>query len=663
MKKFILSVLLSIVCCHATAQDGQLWETYYEQLSDIDGIESGTWETMYDVLSELSEHPIDLNSATREDLEQLPFLTSGQIEELREYLDRYGPMRSLGELAMIESLDFTRRKLLSCFVTIGVEQPKRFPAFGHIMKYGRSEWLLTGKVPFYERKGDSDGYLGYPYKHWWRYNFRYGQYVKAGLVGSQDAGEPWFAGRNKWGYDYYSFYLQLKKMGRLKALVAGRYRLKFGLGVSMNGDFGFGKTTTLSSPGSNANSIRAHSSRSEGNYLQGVAATVNAARGLDVTGFVSYRKIDGTLNADSTSIATVVTSGYHRTKHEMARKHNTAEMVAGGHVQYFKNGFHVGMTAFSTALDRALQPQTKQLYRRYHASGKSFWNGSLDYGYVSRKLTVQGETATGNCKALATVNSISYEVASTLSLVAVQRFYSYRYYSLFSQSFSEGTQEQNESGIYLGANWQLSRTWGVMAYVDYAYFPWPKYQVSQAAHAWDYLLSGTYEKGKWNLQGRYRLRLRQKDNADKSALANEYTHRGRLSATFDDGRRLFKTQADVAYHHMTTNSFGYMISEILGYRKGHLQAFANIGYFHTDNYHSRIYAYERSMLHTFSFPVFSGEGIRYALNVRWDVSNYLMLMAKLGTINYFDRDRIGSSYQQIDQSSQTDLEIQLRWRF
>ena len=29
----------------------------------------------------------------------------------------------------------------------------------------------------------------------------------------------------------------------------------------------------------------------------------------------------------------------------------------------------------------------------------------------------------------------------------------------------------------------------------------------------------------------------------------------------------------------------------------------------------------------------------------------------------FDRDKIGSSYQQINQSSQTDLEMQLRWRF
>ena len=88
-----------------------------------------------------------------------------------------------------------------------------------------------------------------------------------------------------------------------------------------------------------------------------------------------------------------------------------------------------------------------------------------------------------------------------------------------------------------------------------------------------------------------------------------------------------------------------------------------MGYFHTDDYNSRVYTYERGVLYTFSFPMFAGEGIHYAFNVRWDASGSLMLMAKLATTNYFDRSRIGSSYQQINQSSRTDLEMQVRWKF
>lgn len=657
-------MFLLLVSGFTLAQDKLSWETYYERLTDVDGIESGSWEAAYEVLSELAEHPFDLNEAKREDLEQLPFLTPQQVEELVEYLDRYAPIRSWGELAMIETLDATRRKLLSFFVTLGTEQQDAFPSAADIMKHGRHELLFTGKVPFYKRQGDEKGYLGYPYKHWWRYNFKYGQYVNAGLVGSQDAGEPWFAGRNKWGYDYYSYYLQLRNWGRLKSMVIGRYRLKFGLGVGMNRDFGFGKLATLSALGGNTNTIRSQSSRSEANYMQGIAATVSVARGLDLTGFASYRKIDGTLRDDGgTAIATIVKTGYHRTEREMARKHNAAELVAGGHAQYFKNGFHVGMTAFHTSLDRPLHPKTEQLYRQHDVSGKLFWNASVDYGYVSRKLSIQGETATGDCRALATVHYLSYQCTSTWSVMAVQRFYSYKYHSLFSQSFSEGGKAQNESSVYLGANWHASRHLSLMAYVDYAYFPWARYRVCKTSSAWDCLLTGNYQRRKWQLEGRYRLRLREKDNAEKSALLPERIHQGRLSVAFDDGRWLFKTQCHLSHHDLSAKSFGYMIAETMGCRRRRLRAFANIGYFNTHDFNSRIYSYERGLLYTFAFPVFSGEGLRYAINVRWDADSKLMLMAKLGATHYFDRDKTGSSYQQVNQSSQTDLEMQLRWRF
>lgn len=84
----------------------------------------------------------------------------------------------------------------------------------------------------------------------------------------------------------------------------------------------------------------------------------------------------------------------------MGHKHNTSQWMAGGHVQYFTNGFHVGLTGLSSGLDRELCPNTNQLYRKYYPSGKQFWNLSADYGYISRRLSIQGETATSDSKAL-----------------------------------------------------------------------------------------------------------------------------------------------------------------------------------------------------------------------------------------------------------------------
>ena len=137
--------------------------------------------------------------------------------------------------------------------------------------------------------------------------------MRFGLIVSQDAGEPFFAGKNNLGYDFYSFYFVIKKLGNIKTLALGRYRLRFGMGLVINNNFGFGKLSTLTTLGRGGSNIRAHSSRSDGNYLQGAAATVNVTKGLDVSGFVSYRKFDATLNDDDNTIATIITSGYHRT--------------------------------------------------------------------------------------------------------------------------------------------------------------------------------------------------------------------------------------------------------------------------------------------------------------------------------------------------------------
>lgn len=88
-----------------------------------------------------------------------------------------------------------------------------------------------------------------------------------------------------------------------------------------------------------------------------------------------------------------------------------------------------------------------------------------------------------------------------------------------------------------------------------------------------------------------------------------------------------------------------------------------MGYFNTDSYDSRIYAFERGLLYSFSFPMFYGEGLRYGLRLRADLSRRVMAMARCTVTNYFDRSAIGSGLQRIARSSQADMELQLRLKF
>ena len=637
------------------AQSGHEWERYLNEVMTAEDVGSAAWEETYDLLCELRQHPMDINQATREQLEQLPFLSAQQVEEIVEYLYRYGPMKSLAELRMVRSLDDSRRRLLTYFIYVGESEDTKQRA--RVL----NELMVTGRVPFYERRGDTAAYYGYPYRHWVRYQLTYGDRLKAGIVGSQDAGEPFFAGKNQSGYDYYSVFLQLNQWRRLETLVLGNYRVSMGMGLILNNSFGLGKVAMLQNMGRPTSTLRAHSSRSSDGYLQGAAATVTIARGLTATGFISYRAMDATLNQDG-SAATIVTSGYHRTATELEKKNNLKNTTFGGNVRYQANGYHAGVNVVGTHLNRELKPNISALYRQYYAQGYDFLNVSADYGYVHHRFSINGETALNRDGALATINSVSLQLGGEWSLMALYRSYSYRYTSLYANSFSDGGSVQNENGIYLGATWQPSPSWKLMAYTDYAYFPWAKYQISQASHSWDQLLQVTYSKKHWTLGGRYRLRIRQRDDDDKAALVTRTEHRGRISAEYSQGWSS-RTQVDFGFISFNGNERGLMVSETLGLTHRWLRLNGGVGWFHTDSYDSRVYLYELGPLYTYSVTQFYGEGIRYWLMARANIGKRVMLTAKIGVTDYFDRSTIGSSYQQINASSQTDLDLQLRWKF
>ena len=651
---FVLCLLVAPV----GAQES--WETYLNEVMTQEEVE--TSEPVYDLLCDLAQHPLDINTLEREALEQLPFLSAQQIEEIMEYRDRYGPLKSLSELQMIRSLDYARRRLFTYFIYIGEAPEKGFPKMADIARYGRHELMATARVPFYRRKGDDGTYLGDPYRHWLRYQFTYHDAVKAGIVGAKDAGEPFFARRNRWGYDHYALYLQLRGLGRLETLCLGHYRVSMGMGLVMNSDFNLGKVAMLQNLGRASTGIRAHSSRSD-NFLQGAAATLNLGKGLRLTAFGSYREVDATLNKDGT-VATILNTGYHRTAAEMDKKRNLGMLKAGGSLSYQHQGLHVGLNMAYSRLNRELKPNTTTLYRRNYPQGWDFLNTSLDYRYASHRLSLSGETAIDKAGHLATINTASIRLSDALSMMALQRFYAYSYASIDAQSFSEGGRVQNESGCYIGLTWRPSPNLRIETYTDFAYFAWARYQVSQSSHSWDHLLQAIWQQRRWTLDARYRLRRKQKDSEDKKTLDDLLEHRMRLGAEYADGSGFgMRTQVDGGYCAYGTKDWGMMVSERLSYERRWLRLNGGVGYFHTSSYDSRVYLYEQGPLYTYGMTQFYGEGIRYWLMARTAIGQWLTLTAKIGVTDYFDRSLIGSSYQQIDGSSQTDLDLQVRWKF
>lgn len=663
-----LLLLMSRPYALSADDDAENWEKWYEAIADQEEADPETLDDVYELLNGMASNPININDTKREELEVFPFLSSQQVMDIMDYLDRYGPMKSKNELSAIESLDFYRRRLLACFIVVGEKKEDKSFNLKNVLRYGKSEFMAYSSIPTYKRKGDVNGYLGYQYKHWLRYGFTYRDKLKFGIVASQDAGEPFFANKNGMGYDYYSPYLVVGDVGPFSKIALGRYKVSVGMGLVVNMGFGLGKMSMLQSFGGKTNNtVCAHSSRSEASYLQGAAATLRLNKSLHLTGFVSCRKVDATLNDDG-SVSTLIYSGYHRSEGEMEKKNNTTMSDFGVSMAFDKNDFHLGATALSTHIDRKLSPNTSALYRRFYPQGHDFFTSSIDYSFRRYPFFASGETALDGRGHLATINTLTFCCSPQVSLILLHRFFSLKYNAIHAYAFSEGGRVQNESGLYAGLEWKPRYGSLVSVYLDYAYFPWARYLVSQSSRSFDGFVSSMLKFGSLTLLARYRVHRRQRDTYETvltkiKPLVWKTEQRARLGLAWDNGFVRTSTQIDASMSECETVSRGIMFSESLGVTFGKLTVNGSFKYYITDDYDSRVYSYESGPLYSFSMPSFYGRGIRYSLYIRWKPVDALTLYAKVGVTDYFDRDVIGSGLQQIDASSACNLELQLRWCF
>ncbi|MDD7074488.1 MAG: helix-hairpin-helix domain-containing protein [Prevotella sp.] len=662
---FILVILLSLAL-NVNAETE--WEKWLDGIMLDGDYSEDTHEELYENLLELQRNGINVNSATREELLALPFLSEQQVMDILEYIHFHGALKSINELMSIESIDYSTRQLLLEFLYAGDKPEKGFPSLKNIMAMGKNELSLYTKIPTYERVGDASNgdYIGYPYKFWARYSFSYAKNVRIGIVASQDAGEPFFSQSNKYGFDQYSGFIQLNGLGSVESLIVGRYSVSAGMGLVMNNSFSLGKTAMLQDFGRQRNALSPHTSASENGYMQGAAATIRLSDAIRITPFFSYRKTDATLNIDG-SISSLIYTGYHRTISELNKKNNTSLTAGGMNARWNHKDFSLGATAVFTHINRPLSPNKSATYKKIYPEGSNFFNASLNYSWLHYPFSVNGETAINANGAIATLNTLGWHLSQYVEVMGIYRFYSFNYYSLYANAFSEGGKTQNESGLYLGMRWQPKYGIDIQAYTDLAYFAWPRYGVSQSSYASDNVVSASYKTGNWLLSGKYRLHFKQKDSKSASGISWQTEHRMRIGAEWKDNGWTSRSQLDFTSVSSTSESSslsqGFMITENIGYDIGKWQIFVGGKYFNTDGYDSRLYSYERALPHTFSFPAYYGHGIRYSFTAVWAPSPTLQFSAKAGITDYFDRSTISSGQQQVNASSACDIEVGMRWRW
>lgn len=681
--KVMLIICVTILFSVNNLNAQEVWEELAEQLVDEDENNSFQWENNFEELSELKENPININTATKKQLERFPFLSDQLVENILYYLYKYGPMLTPNELWMIEDIDRqTIRHLLPfiCFKTPEKEEYK--PTLKRILKYSKQELSTRVDIPLYTKDGykmhsaealkknPNKQYLGYGYYHNLRYSFRYRNQIYAGVTAEKDAGEPFFAGQNKKGYDFYSLYLLIRNIGKINALAIGNYRASYGYGLVINTDFGMGKTATLSTLGNKNRGIRKHSSTDEYNYFRGVAGSYRLAERWTLDGFYSYRRMDGIV--DNRFIRSLKKDGYHRLFREFEKKNTLSNQLIGSNLNYNGKYCELGLTAVYNVFNKPLNPE-KKYYNLYYPRGKDFYNVGMDYKFFWKRFSLLGETAIDKCGALATMNMLRYSPKGGTQLIVMNRYYDAKYQAIYARSVGEGSTVQNESGFYIGLETNVLKYIRLTCYGDIFYFPWKKYRVSEAeTKGFDGLVqlsySPTYEL---EMFIRYRYKNKKKDftGEDKTKHTLPYIQqkcRYQLNYTLKD-KLLLKTIVDYAHINFQGQpaSTGFLISQSATYKFNSLpfQLDVSGAWFDTDDYNARLTIYEKNVLYAFSMPSFYYKGMRLAINARYELNKHIIIQAKYGTTHYLNREKISSALEEIDGSTKSDLYLQLRLKF
>ena len=575
-------------------------------------------------------------------------------------------MQTIYELQLVDEMDRRTIELLLPYVCVEPnEETEHFPALKQLLKYGKNEVLTRMDIPFYQRKGYETAYLGPSIYHHLRYQYSYGDYLQAGILGEKDAGEPFFALHNKQGYDHYSYYVVLGRLGRLKTLALGNYRLSFGQGLVLNSSFKLGKTFSLTGAYYRPNGIKKHSSADEYHYFKGIAATVNLLPSLDFSAFYSHRTLDGTLSDGK--LTSISETGLHRTQKEADKRGNTTLEMIGGNLTYERNAWKVGLTGIYYQMDRNLEPPSAK-YAKYQLQGNHFYNASIDYRLRHRKFEWIGEGALGK-QGFATLNRWVYNLHPSTNFMLLHRYYSHDYWSMFGNTFGEGSTPQNENGWYLVAEMAPIAHWRFFGGLDLYAHPWWKYRISKPSKGLDALFQATYQPRE-NLSFTFNYRYKRKERDVTGSAGNQtlptYQHRARLRMDYEKSHWQVRSTFDFNQFQQLYDrpSRGFAFTQMLHYQGSKWVQFTLQGsYFHTDDYDSRIYAYERGLLNTFYSPSFYGEGFRFTAHLRLDVTDRLMLLAKWGDTHYLDRNEIGSGNDLIRSNHKTDLQLQLRLKF
>ena len=635
-------------------------------------------QALYDTYEALLAFPLNLNAATEADLQQLQILNDFQIQSLLEYRKEYGALYTVHELPLIHGFNEEIAGQLYPFITVTPVSGEWRHSFADRFTYGRHRLILRTGRTLEEQKGyapvtpeeqekPNARYLGSPWAAYMRYQYRYRDKMQWGVTAKNDAGEPFFSGNNKYGFDFYSAHVQLSDAGIVKKFILGDYQMQFGQGLVAWGGYSLSKAGDVLSVKKQERGLTGYTSANENLFRRGAAVTLQY-RQWNLSAFVSHKNIDAT--ADSNVFSTIQETGQHNTTGTMEKKHAVPETVAGGNLSYRFKRLKIGVTALWHRYGKAYRRDIKP-YNYFELNGTQNANAGIDFYGVWKKTSLFGEFAISRNGGMAGVAGALFDLDAAFRLAVLYRNYGRDYQAMYARGFGETGKTANENGCYVGAQWLPHPAVTVSAYADVFSFPWMRYRVHAPSGGYEYYVQAAYRPD--STVNMY-LRIKQEvkdENVSGSADAITPQHTvNLLHARYEISYQLLRglrmqDRMEVAFYRADGHASGLLLYHNINYKLPVFPADFSLRFavFDAGHWNTRFYAYENDMLYNFSVPVYYAKGARWYINAHIKLWKNVDGWARLAQTYFFHATTAGSGLNEINQPHQTTFKVQISVQF
>ena len=625
--RIFLFILIYFVSKKTFCQETPLQDNY-EQFSQREDPSSED-DAYQQHLDYFIKNALDLNQAEEDDLAVFTFLNVLHVSAFLRYRELAGKLLSVYELQAIPGWDLETIQKILPYIRVGAALTIREDL---IKRFGNGEYAVIARL-VYNPETTEQIYPGGREQVFSRIQYRHANTLQWGFTGEKDSGEPWFGGRRRHGFDFYSAHLFFRKAGIVKAFALGDYAVNVGQGLIHWQSMAFRKGADILQVKRQAEVLRPYHSAGEVFFQRGAGITIGKNK-WSLTGFYSSRRMDGTVVNDSLHGGRQLLSwkkdGYHRSDRELSLKNTWQLNTSGVCIRLGSASNLISLNVLHYAMSAKIQKPDLP-YHLFSFEGRSFTNISVDWGMTKGNVHWFGEAAVHNLKSFAFLSGLLASLDSRMSFSLLWRKISPAYQSLFGNAFTESSGVSNENGIFAGISFKPSPKWKIEGYADFYRFLWLRYQKDAPVNGTDFFIQCSHRYSK-EVELLTRYRVESVNEYEDGFFLNRHT------AGYPVQKRQWRTQLQVkinkslmwrsraeiiwVYGSDPEPDRGFLAYADLIYKPMMKPYSAGIRwqFFETDSYDARIYAFENDVLFRFAVPSFNGNGKRYYVDLQYDLN-------------------------------------------